>query len=636
MNKITYLLFFILFVNFFLFRQFGLLALALVILALWLLVVKVFDSASSKTRHIKWWGSALLLLTTSLIAFVSSPEKIALLLLLALEIMAISVYSWLKNEKVSGILELGLSSLIVAKGYLSAGIKIFSSFFDGNLKKILNINSSSPKQQSPWLRSILTGGLIGLPLVAWLVSLLAKADPIFANFISQLLSDEVLKELPTRLLISFAMLLFLIPLLIIKLNRYVSPLGWLTKVNWGRELTVITAMVVMIMGVFLVVQWPYVFANVALETDLSKFGVATYSEYVKRGFADLIKVVIFVFATAWIGMLVNKNKVGQEHKILSIVQALLGLEFVIFVISILRRVWLYQAHHGLSLARLYGLALLVMISGLAVTMALRYFYKKVTWAKVEAIWIVLVIVASLGLNMEKLVISNPPTVNNRVDYVYLSRLSADGYQGWLKAYLWTNEFLGKQSQNSGLIDREARRDLYYSEIIIKQLSQNFHELIKDYGTDEEIKAYFLAKIQMEKKRVEEHYDFGDYQGVEQERERRLKEIAQLLEAMDKDDYRERVGITLVGSRSNVGFGSTFLRDEGVPKEYFGSRNKSDMLLNWNYSRYSTYQKLKTEIGFANIFRLQEEFLDLDARVASQPSEEQSYDIDISLESPFLQ
>jgi len=106
-------------------------------------------------------------------------------------------------------------------------------------------------------------------------------------------------------------ILFLAPLLIMKANRYVSPLGWLVKVNFAREMIVVTSMVVLVMGTFLVVQWPYVFANVTLETDLSKFGVAPYSEYVKRGFVDLLKVVSLVFATAWMGVLINKNQVNS-------------------------------------------------------------------------------------------------------------------------------------------------------------------------------------------------------------------------------------------------------------------------------------------------------------------------------------
>ncbi|KKU44898.1 MAG: hypothetical protein UX62_C0046G0025, partial [Microgenomates group bacterium GW2011_GWA2_46_7] len=104
-------------------------------------------------------------------------------------------------------------------------------------------------------------------------------------------------------------------------------------------------------------------------------------------------------------------------------QGILGLEFVVFISSIFRRVWLYQSYHGLTLARLYGLVLLTWVVGMMATMGLRYLYQNMRWVKVEIAWMVIVVFGSITLNMESLIIQDPPTVNGRVDYVYLSRLS---------------------------------------------------------------------------------------------------------------------------------------------------------------------------------------------------------------------
>lgn len=650
-QKFLSVLIFILFTNLFFFHQFGLFALALLILALWFLLVQIFATTSTttttssnlvnsthaqNTKIIKRLGTASIFIIVTLLTLLSAPEKIFLLVVLAIEVMAVSVYALSKQAELSGLLELALAGLISIREYLAGVWKMLGGTWVNSFKESLKTTQKQQKEKSSWAKSIVLGLLAGLPLVAWLISILSKADPIFAKFVREILSEKLLAELPSRLIFSFLLLLLLAPFLLMKFKKYTSPLAWLDRVKWDREVAVVTIMVSLVLGTFLAVQWPYVFAQVALETDLSNFGVATYSEYVQKGFGDLLKVVLIVFATAWAGALIHKSQKTTERKVLSIAQAVLGLEFVVFIISIFRRVWLYQNSHGLSLARLYGLAILILISGLAVTLTLRYFYKQVKWVRVEALWVILITLAVIIGNMEGLIVKNPPTVNGRIDHVYLSRLPADGYQGWLQAYQWANDFLSKKSAESGLIDKESRRDLYYAQLIVEELSGNFHDLIKDYGSDEEIRAYFLAEIAKEKNMVEKYLVFGDDQDTREEKDRQLKELDEVMTAMDQEDWREKVEIGNNRHQSNRGYGQAYLKPESLPKEYFGTTGRLDRIFNWNYTRYRAYQQLKTEIGFANIARLQDEFLSLDRKVSSQPSEERSYEIDISLQSPFLQ
>ncbi len=577
-NKFIFLLIFTLFVNLFFFRQFGLTALALLILALWFLLGKIFATNSTeakKTKAISWFGTINILVIAILLILFSSPEKILLLLILTAVVMAVAIYLFNKQGTISGLLELILSSLISTKAYLFATWQMLRGTWIKDFKITLNAKSKLQKEKSTWLKSIAIGFLFGLPLVTWLVSILSKADPIFAKFIREIFSEELLTQLPQRLIFSLILLGLLLPLLLMKFQKYTSPINWLNRVKWDREVAVVTIMICLVLGTFLIVQWPYVFAKVALETDLSRFGVATYSEYVQKGFVDLLKVVMIVFATAWFGTLIHQSQKSTEQKILSIAQAILGIEFIVFITSIFRRVWLYQNSHGLSLARLYGLAVLILISGLAVTLALRYFYRHIKWVRVEALWIILLTLAVIISNMEGLIVKNPPTVNGRIDYVYLARLPADGSQGWLKAYQWANDLLRQKSAETGLIDKESRRDLYYAQLIIEELSSNFDELIRDYGSNEEIRTYNESR-------------------------------------------------------------QIYLTPEDSVKNYFGAKTKLDRILIWNYARYHAYQQLRTEIGFADIARLQDQSLSLDQRISTQPNNEQGYDVDISLQSPFLQ
>ena len=152
----------------------------------------------------------------------------------------------------------------------------------------------------------------------------------------------------------------------------------------------IIVMVTVVLGLFLTVQWPYVFVNVAKETDLSQFGVATYSEYVTRGFGELIAVVGLLWVVSWMAILTYKYTSPGMQKALQILHTILGLELVLFIVSIFRRVWLYQQYHGQTLSRIYGLAFLIWLSGMLVSQALRY-VRRSGLVTLEIAWSLLVI-----------------------------------------------------------------------------------------------------------------------------------------------------------------------------------------------------------------------------------------------------
>jgi hypothetical protein len=117
-------------------------------------------------------------------------------------------------------------------------------------------------------------------------------------------------------------------------------------------------------GAFLIVQWPYIFAHVAAETDLSQFGVATYSEYVKRGFIELLFISGILYSLLWVGLLTLRSKKEKTFHALQIIQSGVIVLFSIFLLSIARRILLYWDLHGLSLIRIYGGVFLLWIAGM--------------------------------------------------------------------------------------------------------------------------------------------------------------------------------------------------------------------------------------------------------------------------------
>jgi len=195
---------------------------------------------------------------------------------------------------------------------------------------------------------------------------------------------------------------------------------------------------------FLVIQWPYVFAHVAAEADLSKFGVATYSEYVKRGFNEFLMVAVILYSLLWMGLTAYRSHPHKEGKVLFVIQTIAAGLFLLFIVSVLRRILLYWDLHGLSLIRVYGGLFLVMVFALTTTLYLRHI-SKIRFIGIE-LGSITVFILILGLwNQEAFIISNhPPTVNNLVDYVYLSRLSADGIDGWVESYRFAAQNLSRK------------------------------------------------------------------------------------------------------------------------------------------------------------------------------------------------
>ena len=628
-----FIIIFVLFANLFLFHSFGALAAALLMLGICVLEIMMF-----RTKTNALFGRAYLLSTAILsitVLYVSSPEKYALIALTYVGTMIIAGYSMLKSRWISGILELILSPVMMAFSYLSGGINLFLEMASGNFHKVFGI-SDKDKGKSAWLKSCLIGVIIGIPLVIWLTSTLSQADPIFASYTKGFLTHDFWNNWMPRAIFSLVIFLAITPLVFMRLGSYISPLSHLRKVSWSREVVVVTGMVVLVLAAFLAIQWPYVFVSVAKETDLSSYGVPTYSAYVQRGFWDLLKVAGMVFGIAWAGLVFGKNSVGLTRKIYFGLQTILGLEFVIFIASIFRRVWLYQSYHGLSLARLYGLVVLIWIIGMVVTMAMRYSATKIAWVRVEMGWLLIVIMTTIFINLENLVVKDPPTVNGRVDYVYLSRLPGDGSLGWVEAYKWANITQLKVSAQSGVISKENRRDAYYAWYIAGKLASNYHKLISQYGTDEELREYYR---QVTRAKLE---TLPDNMLLDTDKPIVKDTLDKVLVSLDGNDWAKKVSIGpsyghMLYRQGSIEFGTRM--DTSIyivsDNEGIGRPSRFDSFLSWSGADVNTYQLMKKDIGTQGILALQSQNITIMKRILSQSKSERDIDVDISFDSPFM-
>lgn len=553
---------------------------------------------------------------------------------------------------VRSLLEFILAPLYFVGSYIKHFFKTIRIVLRGEMKGILPAATVGDNKKNI-TRSIVLGLFIGFFVIGILISMFSSADPIFASFIKRVLSVKFLQTLYQRVILSSVIGAILLPLTIFSRDSvFNSPLRLFKRWHFLHEMSVVMVLVAIVMGIFLIIQWPYVFANVAYETDLSTYGVATYSEYVRKGFIELLKVALFVYGLIWIGLIVLRERKPEEKTILPYIQFVVLVEFFIFVVSIFRRVWLYQSYHGWSLVRIYGSVFLIWILGITLFLVFRHFWHK-RWVIGELIFTVIVVFFIGILNIEKFIVTNhPPTVNKQIDYVYLSRLSADGYIGWLQSYNYAQDIIEKYNLKSGPLTKDDRRKIAYAGIVIKELSRNYNDLIKDYGSYNEKKQYInsifvfqkeannLTIARRKEKHPQEQIDLNFYY-------KNIDELQKMLNAdrFDQDKIFNAFYIADYEEKYKFNMGSEYTIPSFYDLSYFDySRVKTekkddssmlDQIYVLNNSRLTGYQMMKRDIRYNNLIKLQKKYFQLYRKISLQPPDQRDYEMDISLRSPLV-
>jgi len=602
----------------------------------------------------------------------------------------IAMYSLARSRRwLSSFSELLLSPLLLFTAYLQTSL---ATYFD---RQFPFTNLFALVAKIPLLRhlkSILLGLVLGIPIVVVLTSMFVSADVIFADFIHNFTDITLPERLQERLIYSLILFLLATPLLqLATKEEFISPVLRLKKWSLINEMTIVMTLVAITVGAFLVVQWPYVFVHVEKETSLSEFGVATYSEYVRQGFEELLKVAAILFGLIWFGLTIWRNRQpAQKPYLLGIQLVVLG-ELGIFLLSLFRRVWLYQSFHGWTLTKLYGTWLLIGLIGFILTLAARHFWSK-RWIKVEVIWLVGWLLFGSWWNAEHFIIRSGhlPTVNERQDFVYLSRMSSDGYEGWVQSYGWANEVLNRQlnTKNTGYTAAD-RQEIAYAARVVTELSRSYDTLVAKQASDEEFITHYrtlLSYTEQEQWQKQKHLDalftpldartqqdkstspepqpyrllLSDVRDNLQVTNTQITTILELKKLVDKKPLeREKIAQFKVPDFIPISFDGewlgencrevmgdqmcfdptmTFYNQYNFTYERIKSMNRNAplyKLLTQNSSELAAYQKMQQDIPYDELLRLQSKYFELKRRIQRQPKEERLYEQDVSYNSPLI-
>lgn len=271
MIKLLVLSVLVIFFNFLFYHSIGMLTIALVFSAFFFFFKFVLGGIKFKKIDLiilavlTVLNIILLLRADLLVIFIVFNSLIFLLFSYVYFLMyGISIFtSWLEGVT---------TPFYIAKNYIISASEAL--FFSQSIKEKFGGNFNGRIQV---LKTIARGLLLAIPVLFVLISILAAADPVYQKFVSNIFSVDFSLELKQRFIASLMLLLIFLPFVFYKAKKYsaVTPV-FFTRLSLVTEMTVVMFLVAVTLASFIIVQFQYIFVNVASEINLADFGVKTY------------------------------------------------------------------------------------------------------------------------------------------------------------------------------------------------------------------------------------------------------------------------------------------------------------------------------------------------------------------------
>jgi hypothetical protein len=334
--------------------------------------------------------------------------------------------------------------------------------------------------------SLAKGFFLSLPILGLLLLLLTQADPAFAE-----LNRQFFSNMGERIFLSLFVFLILFGLGISRVGEMMEKKAAQLKNPLGKalELTVILGGIVFLFAAFISVQFQYLFSKVG-ERELHRLGITslTYSEYVRKGFFELV-IVSAIASVVIIYVLPSLHRLKGKAKLLvQGLSALLTLQTGLIIFSASKRLWLYANAHGLTRARLLGFIALIWLSALLVLFLINVFRQlKRKQYFLPALSLTVLMFFSLNLiNLDGLIADKYwPTVNNEIDYYYLVNLSTDAAFAWPEIVEKLDQQLTALEKAEEITPEESRQ-LFWIKINLDSLKRQTSFLMNKYGPIESL------------------------------------------------------------------------------------------------------------------------------------------------------
>lgn len=297
----------------------------------------------------------------------------------------------------------------------------------GHLPGFLRHLGSGGDGKSRRLGVIVRTLLITLVVVVFFAWLLSSADPVFGSMV-----DRVMDQMLGRVIVSLLLAAFLCLTLSLRVQDREHRPPSLAFFGF-HEAVVPSVALALLFAAFLAVQARYLLGS----HDAVKAFDLTYSEYVRRGFIELLVATFFGTLLSYL-LVAKRAELGTDRRarLLQGVNVVIVLELFLLLASALKRDWLYMDTYGLTRVRLIGEAFLVWLAGVLFLLLLLDLLPRMREKQFlsGALALTVGILAYWnGVNMDMRVVNAAPPRSQPMDVFYVSQLSTDAADGWMRA-----------------------------------------------------------------------------------------------------------------------------------------------------------------------------------------------------------
>ncbi|MBI5964403.1 MAG: DUF4173 domain-containing protein, partial [Chloroflexi bacterium] len=286
--------------------------------------------------------------------------------------------------------------------YMGKFLRLFGSVltrpisFTNDIRKAQAEAGIQPAKRNIW--PVVRGIVIALPIIAIFASLLASADAIFSQRLTDLIDWFNIENLP-ELIFRFVYIVVIgyglagVVLhasteskdekLASEGNPLIPPfLGYV-------ESTIVLGSVVALFLAFVVIQFQYFFGG-RINIHIDGF---TYAEYARRGFGELVTVAFFALLLFLTFSAITKRDTETQRKLFSGLGVTLVALLLVMLVSAYQRLGLYEAAYGFSRLRTYTHVFLIWLGLLLVVTIVLEILRK------ERMFTFAMLIAALGFAM---------------------------------------------------------------------------------------------------------------------------------------------------------------------------------------------------------------------------------------------
>lgn len=329
---------------------------------------------------------------------------------------------------------------------LFAGMLVRPIGFTNDVRRKQIEAGIQPAKRSIW--PAVRGIVIALPIIAIFASLLASADAIFSQRLTDLIEWFNIDNLPELIfrLVYIVVIGYGLAGVVLhastastdeKLASEDKPL--IPPFLGYVESTIVLGSVVALFLAFVAIQFQYFFGG---QTNIHIDGF-TYAEYARRGFGELITVAFFALLMLLTFSAITKRDTEIQRKLFSGLGVTLVALLLVMLVSAYQRLGLYEAAYGFSRLRAYTHIFLIWIGLLLVTTIALEILRK------ERMFTFAMLVASFGFAMSLPILNVDAFIVNQnvqreiqaqkddaisLDTQYFLNLSDDAIPAMVKAY----------------------------------------------------------------------------------------------------------------------------------------------------------------------------------------------------------